>query len=141
MKSKFLKLSAVAIVVVALLSLGFLSACEDKDDKMLNPKEGVQNIQYSTCKKLDLAKQENIHIDFFEGYLQINHEGLFVPCDFDTIYIKPTFDNNTLSIIEEGNNGYVNCICPIDLKYNLNGVDTNIIKLIIVNEDTVYNNL
>ena len=32
MKSKFLKLSAVAIVVVALLSLGFLSACEEKEE-------------------------------------------------------------------------------------------------------------
>lgn len=32
MKSKFLKLSAIAIVVIALLSLGFLSACEDKED-------------------------------------------------------------------------------------------------------------
>jgi hypothetical protein len=33
MKRKFLKLSAVAIVVVALFCLGFFSACEEKDDK------------------------------------------------------------------------------------------------------------
>lgn len=32
MKSKFLKLSVFAIVVVALLSLGFLSACEEKEE-------------------------------------------------------------------------------------------------------------
>ena len=32
MKIKCLKLSAVAIVVVALLSIGFFSACEEKDD-------------------------------------------------------------------------------------------------------------
>ncbi len=31
MKNKFSKLSAVAIVVVALLSIGFFSACEEKD--------------------------------------------------------------------------------------------------------------
>lgn len=32
MKNKFSKLSAVAIVVVALLSIGFFSACEEKED-------------------------------------------------------------------------------------------------------------
>lgn len=32
MKTKFLKLSAVAIVVIATLCIGILSACEDKDD-------------------------------------------------------------------------------------------------------------
>ena len=44
MKSKFLKLSVFAIVVVALLSLGFLSACEDKDDtnnNIIEPKLSV----------------------------------------------------------------------------------------------------
>lgn len=44
MKSKFLKLSAIAIVVIALLSLGFLSACEDKDDtnnNIIEPKLSV----------------------------------------------------------------------------------------------------
>ena len=44
MKSKFLNLSAIAIVVIVLLSLGFLSACEDKDDtnnNIIEPKLSV----------------------------------------------------------------------------------------------------
>ena len=35
MKNNFLKLSAIAIVVVAILSIGFLPACEDKEENPL----------------------------------------------------------------------------------------------------------
>ncbi len=35
MKTKFLNLSAVVIVVAALLSIGFFSACEEKEDNPL----------------------------------------------------------------------------------------------------------
>lgn len=169
MKKNNLRLSFIAIIVIVALSMISFSTCEEKDKivetikNMINWDIGVQleaigqiranekreafNIVDSGCKNqekytriLNDSIEDGAHIEFVNGDLHVYHKNLLVPCDYDTIYIKTTFNNTTLTILEEGNNGYVNCICPVDLTYFINDVDRNQISLIIINFDTIYNN-
>ncbi len=138
------KISTFALAVIIVLSIGFFSACEEKDKENIT-NDKVTNLQFTNCKydKSDSndSIQETIQLEFVGNTLNVFHQNLYVPCDYDTIYIKPTITNNTLTILEQGNNGFVNCVCPVDLSYCINNIDTNAISLIIINWDTVYNNL
>jgi len=144
MKKNNLRLSSIAIMVIVALSMISFSACEEKED---NTKKQAFNIVDSGCKDqenytkiLNDSIEDGAHIEFINGDLYVYHKNLLVPCDYDTINIKTTFNNTTLTILEEGNNGYVNCICPVDLTYFINDVDRNQISIIIINFDTIYNN-
>ena len=144
MKQKQFKISTITIVVIAALGLSLLSACEEKDKENIT-NDKVTNLQFTNCKNgksiSNDSTQESIQLEFVGNTLNVFHQNLYVPCDYDTIYIKPTITNNTLTILEQGNNGFVNCVCPVDLSYCINNIDTNAISLIIINWDTVYNNL
>src|SRR5690554_3444215 len=68
MKTKFLRLSAVAIVVVALLSIGFFSACTNEDDfnsnsssttfNKKNAIQGDENRPYPEYEMKDFSDSE-----------------------------------------------------------------------------------
>lgn len=55
MKTKFLRLSAVAIVVVTLLSLGLFFSCEEKDGNNEKTNNPLKNTEWKLIEFVDVA--------------------------------------------------------------------------------------
>ena len=55
MKNKFSKLSAIAIMVAALLSIGFFSACEEKDGDNKKTNNPLKNTEWKLIEFVDVA--------------------------------------------------------------------------------------
>jgi len=150
MKSSISKFSVFAILLVAGLSIGFFYSCEEKEDggkdenNVIITTEEISVNSFTACKNSensvkDDSTEESVDLNFIGDILYVSHTNLRVPCDSDSILTSHTFNNSTLNIDVHGNNGFVNCLCPIDLEYTVFNVDTNVIKVIIINFDTVYN--
>ena len=121
MKSKFLKLSAIAIVVVALLSLGFFSACEEKEYPKDIKMEDF-SIRYNSCYYYN-------HIDTYNNLLPDS----LITFDWDISNI----DSNIVYVINSQQEllNYISIregkISPI--------VDFNRYSLIMVRVSSIYN--
>lgn len=72
MKTKFLNLSAVVIVVAALLSIGFFSACEEKEDSTKREKNNKEKIIGSWTEKYPSMYDDGIKdtITFLNGKIK-----------------------------------------------------------------------
>jgi len=121
MKSKFLKLSAIAIVVVALLSLGFFSACEEKEYPKDIKMEDF-SIRYNSCYYYN-------HIDTYNKLLP----DTLIIFDWDIYNI----DSNIVYVI----NSQQELLKYISIREGkiLPIVDFNRYSLIMVRVSSIYN--
>jgi hypothetical protein len=97
-----------------------LVTCCEKETSHIVPSVG--QITYGDCKPATKKSGDSEYIEYKTvdvDYLQINHVNAWFNCEPGKVFVSAELINDTIVVDEFEETGLANCICPLDLSYQI----------------------
>jgi len=126
------------IAVAVIFCLAF--SCEEENNNQANPVDlNVKDISDSGCKNFDIkCTSDEGCVNYYtvnEKYLKFERTNAAFNCCIDFVIIDSKLDSvNTITITEQENAGYCDCICLYDIEYTVGPLDYGQYDIIIIEQ-------
>jgi hypothetical protein len=139
------------VVTLCIVLIGFFMAtgCEEptalhssqSDNNALYPYSQISQMQTSGCKSSQWDSS-NISITYVDSFLYVNHSNALLNCNYDTVNVVMSIENNIITLQEKETPNNANCLCPVDINYTVGPVSSGAYQVFILfHADTIYNQL
>jgi hypothetical protein len=99
----------------------------------------ISQMRTSGCKSAQWDNS-NISITYVDSFLHVNHSNALLNCNYDTVNVVMSIENNIITLQEKETPNNANCLCPVDINYTVGLVSPGAYQVFILfHADTIYN--
>ncbi len=99
----------------------------------------VSDIEKSECKTDKDVIIEKINFKYInDNTVTVTHSDVFFNCCVEEIKINTDIGENTITIKENEKGALCNCVCPYDVNFNMNGLETKDYTFIFEKYDNIF---
>ncbi|MDE6231335.1 MAG: hypothetical protein K2M37_06915 [Muribaculaceae bacterium] len=144
---KNMKPRFTVIFVIASFMLITLGACSSSED-LIPSSPHLSQLQNTGCLDSGFGDFETENDDFSTFEMKIEGKtaecffnSLKYPCDFENVNVIVTYENETMTIIEYPSSDLADCICDVDVSFQIEDLPEGnfILKIFRANTNGEYN--
>lgn len=138
MQTNRLNLRSVIAMAICFVTMTMFNSCEKNPSAEVD-KPQISKVTFTECTDVALyLSPAKFSVDFTSFGVNITHYLLDVNCAFDTVLVTHTFENDILTILEQGEPNSANCICKTNVSYTISGILEEDIDKIIINGEVAW---